>query len=102
MSISAVPQGEMVSQEPWYNLSCQAPQPSLRLPSITYDPFTGLFMDPALTATQPPLVASLCTDFAFRLGSCLQIQGGLACSLHVCSWQFDDAWHVMMHSRTIY
>ncbi len=86
----------MQSQQPWYNLSCQSPQPTVRLPSTTFDPFTGRFqtqlsdqlsdhlsnhLSDQLSdhlSDQPPLVASLCSDFAFRSGSCLQIRGAAA------------------------
>ena len=69
-------QGELVSQEPWYNLSCQSPQPSMRPPPTTYNPFTDQFhLASHVSDPQPPLVASLCSDTAFRLGSCLHIQG---------------------------
>jgi hypothetical protein len=70
-------QGEMQSQQAWYNLSCQSPQPTMRLPSARLDPFTGRFQ--TQLSDQPPLVASLCSDFAFRSGSCLQIKGATAC-----------------------
>ncbi|DBB01203.1 TPA: hypothetical protein ACH3X1_001085 [Trebouxia sp. C0004] len=77
-------EGEMQSHQPWYNLSCQSPQPTVRLPSVTFDPFTGGFqtqLSDQLSdqpADPPPPVASLCSDFAFRSGSCLQIKGHVA------------------------
>ncbi|KAL0046963.1 hypothetical protein WJX82_003119 [Trebouxia sp. C0006] len=77
-------EGELQSQQPWYNLSCQSPQPTVRLPSTRFDPFTGRFqtqLSDQLSdhlSNPPPLVASLCNDFAFRSGSCLQIKGNVA------------------------
>ena len=67
-------QGELVLQLPWYNLSCQSPQPSIRLPSTSYNPFNNAFLGTNTAAGQASLLASLCTDLAFQLGSCLQIQ----------------------------
>ena len=71
-------QGDLVLQQSWFNLSCQSPQPSLRLPSISYDPFNNAFLGTNTAADQASLLASLCTDLAFQLGSCLQIQGAHA------------------------
>ena len=85
VSKAFVLQGELQSQQPWYNLSCQSPQPTVRLPSTRFDPFTGRFqtqLSDQLSdhlSNPPPLVASLCNDFAFRSGSCLQIKGATAC-----------------------
>lgn len=73
-------EGELQSHQPWYNLSCQSPQPTVRLPSVTFDPFTGCFQTQLSDQLSdlPPLVASSCSDFAFRSGSCLQIKGNVA------------------------
>lgn len=71
-------QGDLVLQQPWFNLSCQSPQPSLRLPSTSYDPFGNSFQETDTAANQLPLSASLCTELAFQLGSCLKIQGTTA------------------------
>ena len=69
-------QGDLVLQQPWYNMSCQSTQPSFRLPTVSYNPFTNEFLGiDKHAADQAPLLASLCTDLAFQMGSCLQIQG---------------------------
>lgn len=72
-----VMQGEMVLQQPWFNLSCQSPQPSLRAPIVSYNPFSNAFQDASSTANQPPLSASLCSELAFQLGSCLKVEGAI-------------------------
>lgn len=69
-------QGDLVLQQPWYNMSCQSPQPSFRLPTMSYNPFANAFLGiDKQAADQASLSASLCTDLAFQMGSCLQIQG---------------------------
>ena len=90
----------MQSHQPWYNLSCQSPQPTVRLPSAAFDPFTGYFQTQLSDqlSDQLPLVASLCSDFAFRSGSCLQIRGATACiaCTDACVLLLLVSWRVCM------
>ena len=87
-SITRIMQGNVLSGSPWYNLSCQSPMPNPRQPPLgVYDPFTGTLCQTTSSSVangSQCLKACLCTDLAFRLGSCLAIHGEL-CSALLCS-----------------
>ena len=70
LSTAVSAQGQLVSNQPWYNLARQDVQPLFQ---TSIESRLRFGADGAQLAV---LQASSCQDFAWAGGSCLQLQGG--------------------------